>query len=107
MQDTTTTIDRPGSTSSNAGITYQNVSDGYFEQRTLQRHAGGAYSFARTTMGSWGGFKGHSSLSIALHVDTAEGTVKNHRKSLYRKLGISSQSELFHLFVNQLLQDRP
>lgn len=51
--------------------------------------------------------KGHSSLSIALHLEIAEGTVKNHRKSLYRKLGISSQSELFHLFVNQLLQDRP
>ncbi|MBF8741840.1 helix-turn-helix domain-containing protein [Pseudomonas guariconensis] len=51
--------------------------------------------------------KGHSSLSIALHLEIAEGTVKNHRKSLYRKLGISSQSELFHLFVNQLLQERP
>jgi len=50
--------------------------------------------------------KGHSSLSIALHLEIAEGTVKNHRKSVYRKLGISSQSELFHLFVQVLLQER-
>lgn len=47
--------------------------------------------------------RGHSSLSISLHLEIAEGTVKNHRKHLYSKLGISSQSELFHLFVNHLL----
>lgn len=47
--------------------------------------------------------RGHSSLSIALNLEIAEGTVKNHRKHLYSKLGISSQSELFHLFVNHLL----
>lgn len=116
MQDTTTTIDRTSATPNNAGVTYQNVTEGYFEQRTLQRHAGfftllilgvgaviagqysgwnlglaqgfgsmlvallviafmylllcssigemsaalphtgGAYSFARTTLGPWGGF---------------------------------------------------
>lgn len=47
--------------------------------------------------------RGHSSLSIALHLEIAEGTVKSHRKHLYSKLGISSQSELFHRFVNHLL----
>jgi DNA-binding CsgD family transcriptional regulator len=47
--------------------------------------------------------RGHSSLSISLHLGIAEGTVKNHRKHLYCKLGISSQSELFHLFVNFVL----
>lgn len=47
--------------------------------------------------------RGHSSVSIALHLEIAEGTVKNHRKHLYSKLGICSQSELFHLFVNHLL----
>ncbi|MBN2991639.1 helix-turn-helix transcriptional regulator [Pseudomonas cedrina subsp. fulgida] len=47
--------------------------------------------------------RGHSSLSISLHLGIAEGTVKNHRKHLYFKLGISSQSELFHLFVNFVL----
>ncbi|MBH3430944.1 response regulator transcription factor [Pseudomonas alkylphenolica] len=51
--------------------------------------------------------RGHSSLSIALHLEIAEGTVKNHRKHLYSKLGISSQSELFHLFVNHLLGTEP
>lgn len=47
--------------------------------------------------------RGHSSLSISLHLGIAEGTVKNHRKHLYCKLGISSQSELFHLFVDFVL----
>lgn len=47
--------------------------------------------------------RGHSSLSIALHLEIAEGTVKSHRKHLYSKLGICSQSELFHRFVNHLL----
>lgn len=47
--------------------------------------------------------RGHSSLSIALNLDIAEGTVKNHRKHLYSKLGVGSQSELFHMFVNHLL----
>ncbi|MFV0475541.1 MAG: LuxR C-terminal-related transcriptional regulator, partial [Pikeienuella sp.] len=39
--------------------------------------------------------RGQSSLSIALNLNIVEGTVKNHRKSIYRKLGISSQAELF------------
>jgi len=47
--------------------------------------------------------RGHSRLSISLHLGIAEGTVKNHRKHLYCKLGISSQSELFHLSVNFVL----
>ncbi|MBF8741838.1 amino acid permease [Pseudomonas guariconensis] len=114
MQEQTTIVG-PAS-SNNVGVTYQTVGDGYFEQRTLQRHAGfftllilgvgaviagqysgwnlglaqgfgsmlvalliiafmylllcssigemsaalphtgGAYSFARTTLGPWGGF---------------------------------------------------
>jgi DNA-binding CsgD family transcriptional regulator len=47
--------------------------------------------------------RGHSSLSIARTLTIAEGTVKNHRKHIHFKLGISSQSELFHRFVNHLL----
>lgn len=47
--------------------------------------------------------RGHSSVSIALNLNIAEGTVKNHRKHLYCKLGVGSQSELFHLFVSHLL----
>jgi DNA-binding CsgD family transcriptional regulator len=47
--------------------------------------------------------KGHSSQSIGNLFDIAEGTVKNHRKSIYGKLNISSQGELFALFVNHVL----
>lgn len=47
--------------------------------------------------------RGHSSLSIARTLQIAEGTVKNHRKHIHFKLGISSQSELFHRFVKHLL----
>jgi DNA-binding NarL/FixJ family response regulator len=47
--------------------------------------------------------KGHSSHSIGNLFDIAEGTVKNHRKSIYTKLGISSQGELFAQFVDHAL----
>ncbi len=46
--------------------------------------------------------KGHSSRSIAGATEIALGTVKIHRKNIYRKLGISSQSELFALFLQAL-----
>lgn len=43
---------------------------------------------------------GHSSKSIARCLDIALGTVKNHRKNIYRKLAIRSQSALFARFLN-------
>ena len=43
---------------------------------------------------------GHSSKSIARCLDIAVGTVKNHRKNIYRKLAIRSQSALFARFLN-------
>ena len=46
--------------------------------------------------------KGHSSKSIARATDIAPGTVKIHRKNIYRKLDISSQSELFAMFLSAL-----
>ncbi len=46
--------------------------------------------------------RGHSSTSIALVLGIAEGTVKNHRKHIHSKLGISSQAELFSLFLDHL-----
>lgn len=46
--------------------------------------------------------RGHSSHSIAAQLGIAEGTVKNHRKSIYAKLEISSQQELFALFIRHL-----
>jgi DNA-binding CsgD family transcriptional regulator len=47
--------------------------------------------------------RGHSSLSIGNHLHITEGTVKIHRKNIYSKLGISSQTELFNLFLKHVL----
>jgi DNA-binding CsgD family transcriptional regulator len=49
--------------------------------------------------------RGHSSASVAEQTGLSEGTVKIHRKNIYRRLGISSQTELFNLFVRHLLAD--
>lgn len=46
--------------------------------------------------------KGHSSRSISEVIGVTPGTVKIHRKNFYRKLGISSQSELFSTFLASL-----
>ncbi|WP_397543761.1 helix-turn-helix transcriptional regulator [Roseovarius salis] len=46
--------------------------------------------------------KGHSTASIALHLDISAETVKVHRRNAYAKLGISSQAELFSIFIEQL-----
>jgi DNA-binding CsgD family transcriptional regulator len=47
--------------------------------------------------------QGHSAHSIAESLGIAEGTVKNHRKSIYARLSISSQQELFSLFIRHIL----
>ena len=46
--------------------------------------------------------KGHSSKSLAREIDISPETVKIHRRNIYRKLSISSQSELFASFLNTL-----
>ncbi|MHC5351911.1 helix-turn-helix transcriptional regulator [Metapseudomonas furukawaii] len=46
--------------------------------------------------------KGYASSAIAELLAITPGTVKVHRKNLYDKLGIGSQSELFGLFVRGL-----
>lgn len=43
--------------------------------------------------------KGHSSVSIAGLLGISPGTVKIHRKHIYQKLGIASQTELFSRFI--------
>lgn len=48
--------------------------------------------------------KGHSSKSIAQRIGVSPGTVKIHRRNFYRKLNISSQNELFSLFLSSLAQ---
>lgn len=46
--------------------------------------------------------RGHSSGSVGLRLGITEGTVKNHRKSIHTKLEISSQAELFAMFLRHL-----
>lgn len=46
--------------------------------------------------------KGHSSKAIARLLDISPDTVKVHRKNIHTKLNISSQSELFSLFLDAL-----
>ena len=46
--------------------------------------------------------RGYSSEAIGLTLDIRPSTVKVHRKHLYKKLQISSQAELFALFLDSL-----
>jgi DNA-binding CsgD family transcriptional regulator len=46
--------------------------------------------------------QGHSSESIGLKLGIATGTVKVHRRNVYRKLDISSQTQLFSLYLKSL-----
>jgi DNA-binding CsgD family transcriptional regulator len=46
--------------------------------------------------------RGHSTVSVALHLGISPTTVKTHRKNLYAKLGIATQYELFALFLGAL-----
>lgn len=43
---------------------------------------------------------GYSSALTAQRLRATEGTIKIHRKNIYRKLDIGSQAELFSLFIN-------
>jgi DNA-binding CsgD family transcriptional regulator len=43
--------------------------------------------------------KGHSNLSLAAVLSLSPNTVKVHRRQIYSKLNISSQAELFRLFL--------
>jgi hypothetical protein len=42
---------------------------------------------------------GYSSEQTAKRLHTAEGTIRNQRKSIHRKLETGSQAELFSLFI--------
>jgi len=46
--------------------------------------------------------RGYSSKSVARELDIAPGTVMVHKRNLFGKLGISSQYELFSLFIDDL-----
>ncbi|WP_146256054.1 helix-turn-helix transcriptional regulator [Aestuariivirga litoralis] len=43
--------------------------------------------------------RGHSTESIAMQLGISPGTVKIHRKNIYRKLKVSTQAELFAAFL--------
>jgi DNA-binding CsgD family transcriptional regulator len=46
--------------------------------------------------------RGHSNASIGFELGISEGTAKNHRHAVYDRLRISSQSQLFALFIRHL-----
>lgn len=46
--------------------------------------------------------RGHSNISIANMLGITEGTAKLHRSNIYKRLSITSQTELFQLFINYL-----
>nr|WP_254868549.1 helix-turn-helix transcriptional regulator [Phaeobacter sp. HF9A] len=50
--------------------------------------------------------QGHSSRAIGLKLGISVQTVKVHRRTLYKKLSISSQNELFGLLVSYVGTDR-
>ncbi|WP_010629203.1 helix-turn-helix transcriptional regulator [Halomonas sp. KM-1] len=45
---------------------------------------------------------GHSTKSAARELDISDGTVKVHRKHIYQRLEVSSQSQLFRLFLDHV-----
>lgn len=49
--------------------------------------------------------RGHSNTSIGLTLNISTETVKVHRRNLYAKVRISSQAELFLLFINHILEN--
>lgn len=46
--------------------------------------------------------RGHSIKSVAQRLDNSLETIKHHRKNIYHKLDVSTQAELFHLFIDSL-----
>lgn len=49
--------------------------------------------------------KGYPSSSIAIKLGLSAGTVKNHRYRLYAKLDITTEREVFSLFLNDILSN--
>ena len=50
--------------------------------------------------------EGHSSDSIATNLGISVGTVRIHRRNIYAKLRISSQQELFSIFLKRITSGR-
>jgi DNA-binding CsgD family transcriptional regulator len=50
--------------------------------------------------------QGHSSESIGLKLGITTGTVKVHRRNIYLKLGISSQTQLLSIYLKSITDER-
>jgi DNA-binding CsgD family transcriptional regulator len=50
--------------------------------------------------------QGHSSESIARRLEISNGTVKVHRRNVYRKLGIASQTQLLAIYLDRVAGPR-
>ena len=66
------------------------------------KHFGTAFLTDRETQVVQLFLHGHSTKSIAERLGISPETVKLHRKNSYAKLDVSSQAELFHLFIDSL-----
>jgi DNA-binding CsgD family transcriptional regulator len=66
------------------------------------KHFGTAFLTERETQVVQLFLHGHSTKSIAERLGISPETVKLHRKNSYAKLDVSSQAELFHLFIDSL-----
>lgn len=66
------------------------------------KHFGTAYLTCREAQVVQLFLHGHSTKSIAERLSISPETVKLHRKNSYAKLDLSSQAELFHLFIDSL-----
>jgi DNA-binding CsgD family transcriptional regulator len=89
--------------------------------RPRRRRKAAAPPDSRTTDAIWRGLKlsareaaivelvlqGHSSESIGLRLGISTGTVKVHRRNVYRKLGISSQMQLLSIYLKSFGLHQP
>ncbi len=66
------------------------------------KHFGTAYLTERESQVVHLFLHGHSTKSIAERLGISPETVKLHRKNSYAKLDVSSQAELFYLFIDSL-----
>ncbi|WP_295530548.1 helix-turn-helix transcriptional regulator [uncultured Thioclava sp.] len=70
-------------------------------QILLDRIAGGVLTPRETEVIAMV-LRGYSTAAIGAHLSISDETVKVHRKNAYRKLSISSQAQLFSLFLSAL-----
>ena len=60
----------------------------------------GAQTYPNKTINLATVFADPNAANTLVQLKTSDGTVKIHRKNIYRKLDIGSQAELFSLFIN-------